>query len=74
MGAYKIELRPDASPYQARAFPIPKAYTDTLKLEVERLEKAGVLKRVNQSKWAAPTFIIPKKDGSVRFILDFFAK
>ena len=48
-----------------------KAYTDTLKLEVEWLEKAGVLKRVNQSEWAAPTFIIPKKDGSMRFISDF---
>ena len=71
MGAYEIELRPDASPYHARAFPIPKAYTDTLKREVERLEKAGVLKRVNRSKWAAPTFIIPKKDGSIRFISDF---
>ena len=71
MGAYNIELRPDATPYHARAFPIPQAYTDTLKLEVDRLEKAGVLRRVNRSEWAAPTFIIPKKDGSVRFISDF---
>ena len=30
-----------------------------------------VLKRVNHSEWAAPTFIIPKKDGTVRFISDF---
>ena len=44
MGAYNIELRPDATPYHARAFPIPQAYTDTLKLEVDRLEKAGVLR------------------------------
>jgi Reverse transcriptase (RNA-dependent DNA polymerase) len=28
----------------------------------------GVLKKVNRSEWAAPSFIIPKKDGTVRFI------
>ena len=71
MGAYDIELKPDPTPYHARAFPIPRAYTDTLKLEVEQLEKAGILKRTNCSERAAPTFIIPKKDGSVRFISDF---
>ena len=37
-------------------------------MEVERLCKIGVLKRVNRSQWAAPTFVIPKKDGTVRFI------
>ena len=71
MGAYDIKLRPDATPYHARAYPIPKAYTETLKVEVERLVEAGVLRQVNRSEWAAPTFIIPKKDGSVRFISDF---
>ena len=44
---------------------------ETLKVEVERLCKLGVLKRVNCSQWAAPTFVIPKKDGTVRFISDF---
>jgi len=38
---------------------------------VERLVKIGVLKQVNHSEWAASTFIIPKKDGSARFISDF---
>jgi RNase H-like domain found in reverse transcriptase/Reverse transcriptase (RNA-dependent DNA polymerase) len=55
----------------AKAFPIPQTYPATLKMEVEQLCKVGVLKQVNQSEWAAPTFIIPKKDGSVRFISDF---
>ena len=71
MEPYEVELREDATPYHARAYPIPKCHTDTLKLEVERLVEAGVLKKVNRSEWAAPTFIIPKKDGSVRFISDF---
>ena len=40
-------------------------------MEVDRLCRAGVLRKVNRSEWAAPTFIIPKKDGTVRFISDF---
>jgi hypothetical protein len=40
-------------------------------MEVQRLCDLGVLKKVNHSKWAAPTFMIPKKDGTVRFISDF---
>ncbi len=68
---YKIELKPGAEPYHARAYPVPKAYEQTLRLEVERLVKAGVLKKVNRSEWAAPSFIIPKKDKTVRFITDF---
>ena len=68
---YQIELKDDVTPYHARPFPIPKIHEATLKMEVERLVKLGVLKKINRSTWAAPTFIIPKKDGSVRFISDF---
>jgi hypothetical protein len=69
---YNNNLKPDVTPYHARAYPRPHKYVDTFKLEVERLCKVGVLKKVNRSKWAAPTFIIPKNDGSVRFISDFW--
>ena len=31
----------------------------------------GVLKRVNCSEWASPSFIVPKKDDTVRFVNDF---
>jgi hypothetical protein len=67
----KVKLKPDATPYHARAYPIPHKYVDTLKLEVECLCDIGVLKKVNRSDWAAPTFIVPKKDGSVQFISNF---
>ena len=66
-----IKLKPGVTPYHSRAFPIPKIHEETLKKEVRRLERIGVLRRVNHSEWAAPTFIIPKKDGKVRFVSDF---
>ena len=68
---YDIELKEGAKPCHARAYPIPKAYEQTLKVEVQRLCTLDVLKKVNRSEWGAPTFIIPKKDGTVRFISDF---
>ena len=68
---YHLELKPDVKPYHARAFPVPRVHYETLKKEVQRLCDVGVLKRVNRSEWAAPTFIIPKKDGKARFVSDF---
>ena len=69
--AYEVELRPDAKSYYTRAHPTPRIHTNALETEVERLCKAGVLKGINCSEWTAPTVIIPKKDGSTRFISDF---
>ena len=66
-----LNLKPDAKPYYACSFPIPKCYELTLRQEADRLVKIGVLKKVNRSEWAAPTFIIPKKDNTIRFISDF---
>ena len=68
---YKIELQEGVKPYHAKPFPIPRVHEKTLRKEVDRLVKIGVLKRINNSEWAAPTFIIPKKNGTVRFISDF---
>jgi hypothetical protein len=49
---------------------VPHNHHDTLKHEIERLVKLGVSRRCGDSG-AAPTFIIPKKNGTVRFISDF---
>ena len=68
---YKIELREGAKPYHARPYSIPRAHEATFKMEVERIVRTGVLRKINHSEWADPTFIIPKKDKSVRFISNF---
>ena len=66
-----FELKEGVKPYHSRAFPVPKIHKDTLMKEVDRLCKLGVLEWQPSSEWASPSFIIPKKDGTVRTISDF---
>ena len=67
----RLELRQNYSPYVGRAYPIPKCHQDVFRKEVDRLEDLGVLKWEGDSEWGSPTFIIPKKQGTVRFLTDF---
>ena len=72
MEPYNIELVEGAKPFHLkRAYTVPQAYIKTLKLEVQRLVELDILEEINDSEWAAGTFIIPKKDATVRFISDF---
>ena len=66
-----IHLKPGTKPYHGRAFPIPHIHLETLKKEVARLVKLGVLVKQPFSQWGAPTFIILKNNGQVRVISDF---
>ena len=66
-----LELDKDATPYHARAFPVPKSLEKTTKKEITRLSDIGVLKKDHESEWAAPTFVQPKKTGDIRILTDF---
>ena len=67
----EIELKPGTKPFHSKAYRIPQALKPILKREVDRLQKIGVLMPNPNSEWAAPSFAIPKKDGTIRFISDF---
>ena len=45
-------------------------HLSTFKKELDHLVKLGVLVPQQQSEWASPTLIVPKKDGRVRWISD----
>ena len=66
-----LDLKEGAVPKHHKPFPVAKIHEVTLKKELERLCKIGVLRKCSNSVWATPTFIIPKKNGTVRFISDF---
>jgi len=64
-----------ATPYHCqRPMSIPHAHCSTLKKEIDCLVSIGVLEEVDGNTagpWCSPSFIIPKKDGTVRFIADY---
>ena len=66
-----FEIKEGIKPYHGRAFPIPKVHKETILKEVRRLVELGVLEWQPASEWASPSFIQPKKNGTVRFLTDF---
>ena len=76
LGAWKttpvtFTLKEGAKPYHGRAFPIPVFHKETILKEIRWLCELGVLEWQPSSEWAAPSFIQPKKNGTVRFLTDF---
>ena len=66
-----FELKEGTKPYHGRSYPVPKTYKDTTITELNRLVELGVVDFQTGLEWASPSFIIPKKDGTVHMITDF---
>jgi hypothetical protein len=66
-----LELVPGSTPFYGKPFLINKAYKHVTKDKIQQLQGLGLLTLVTSSQWAAPTFIIPKKNNTIRVITDF---
>ena len=66
-----IKLQDGAKPIFCKARPVPYALRQKVEEDLDRLEKLGVVKKVERSDWASPIVCVPKKDGSLRICGDF---
>ncbi len=66
-----FELKEGMKPYHGRPYSIPHKHKAVLMKEIKWLCDIGRLEWQPSSQWASQTFIIPKKDSTVRTISDF---
>ena len=45
---------------------MPLSIKDTIKVELDQLKAAGIIKRVTYSEWAVIIVAVPKRDGMFR--------
>ena len=67
-----LELIDNPVPVCRHPYTIPTSHLPVFKEELNRLISIGIIEKVCCSEWIAGTFIIPKKDGWVRWIMDFW--
>ena len=68
---HRITLH-DTQPSYIKQFRIPEAHRDSLAGQVTEWLKLGIIEPAN-SRFNSPIFVVPKKDGTQRFVLDFRA-
>jgi hypothetical protein len=66
-----LDILPGSKPFYGKPFSIPKAYLKVTRDTIDCSESIGLLTKLPLSKWAAPIFIIPKKNGTVRVNTSF---
>ena len=72
----KLCLKPDVVPFQAKPFAILLVNCKVMEDELCRQCNTGALQHLTpeeyeERKWACPAFGIPKKNGTIRLIVDF---
>lgn len=66
---HKIRLKGDA-PVRQKSYRIPERLIPGLQKEIKLMLELGIIE-VSCSEWCSPIVLVPKKDGSLRFCIDF---
>ena len=66
-----LKLKPDTKPVFYRPRPVPYALKANIEQELQRLEREGIIEKIEHSEWAAPIVPVPKGDGEIRICGDY---
>ncbi|GFW83352.1 retrovirus-related Pol polyprotein from transposon 412 [Trichonephila clavipes] len=67
----KLKLRHGVKPIFCRVRTVPFALKGRVENEIDRLEKEGIIEKVDSSEWATPVVPVVKSDGSIRLCADY---
>ena len=62
----KLDLKENSQPKFCKARQVPYALRPKVEAELTKLQKDGILTKVNWSEWAAPVVPVIKKNANVR--------
>jgi len=66
-----LKLKPDVKPVFIKNRTVPFKILEKVEKELERMVDAGILEKVEWSRWATPIVPVLKKDGGIRICGDF---
>lgn len=66
----ELPLKPDATPHRHAASRVGEEGRRVIEKHVEEMESRGIIRKSN-SEWGSRVVLVTKKDGSVRFCVDY---
>jgi hypothetical protein len=66
----KHVIETTGTPHKLRAYRQPQAHQKPLKEQLDQMLQSGIV-QYSKSPWSSPCFLVKKKDGSFRFVVDY---
>lgn len=66
----ELPLKPDATPHRHAASRVGEEGRQVIEKHIEEMESRGIIRKSN-SEWGSRVVLVTKKDGSVRFCVDY---
>ena len=68
---HQIHLNKDAKPVAQRCYRMNPNYAAKVKEEIDKLLRVGFIRPVKKATWLSPIVVVPKKNGKIRFCVDY---